>query len=128
MRRYLTGVSSLVWPSNTCSSLEMFLLLVSYNPDLLRELIFGVGGVSLECLGDPLPHRDLNRRYLNSSYHVFLTGRTTARQGKGNHFQLGGKTGHSWMWEEMSLPWEGEVCSACTSLQFKFCRTLWLCQ
>lgn len=60
----------LVWPSNICSSLEMFLLLVSYNPDLLKELIFRVGGVRLGCLG-------------NRSYHVFLTGRTTAKQGKG---------------------------------------------
>lgn len=68
-----------MWPSNTCSSLEMFLLLVSYNPDLLKELIFGVGGVSLGCPGDPLSHREC----VNRSYHVFLTGRTTARQGKG---------------------------------------------
>lgn len=83
MRQYLTGVSLLVWPSNICSSLEMFLLLVSYNPDLLKELILRVGGVSLGCLGNPLSHRDLNRKCLNRSYHVFLTGRTTAKQGKG---------------------------------------------
>lgn len=83
VRRYLTGVSLLMWPSNTCSGLEMFLLLVSYNPDLLKELNFGAGRVSLGCLGDPLSHRDLNTGCLNSSYHVFLIGRAAARQGKG---------------------------------------------
>lgn len=36
-----------------------------------------------------------------------LLARVPSRQdycqtGKGNHLQLGGKTGHSWMWEEES--------------------------